>query len=507
MTDARDLAVVIPTRDRWAILGRTLAALRMQTVQGFEIVVVVDGTDQTPPPLDGVSLVVVPHGGPAAARNAGVKSTTRRLVLFLGDDMIPDPTLVAEHLAVHARGDATTAVLGRVEWHPDVAADRVARWLDWSATQFDYASIQGEVAGFGHFYSCNVSLPRSLFMAVDGFDESFGYYYEDLDAGRRLADAGMQLRYAPAAVARHLHRYDLPAIQRRFAGIATGERTMADKHPWFQPYFRDRVVGALVEPPVPGAWARMADLPLPSPLRRRVRKRANRWWYQQVGDSFLDRWEGERGLAELRDYLGDAYDERRLREHMHEVEREEAEAPDEATFYRTSESYLYDLTVFAMSGTKSPYLRDLRRQVPPGSRLLDYGCGIGSDGLRLIELGYQVSFADFANPSTAFLRWRLDRREKVAEVFDVDGEVPTGFDAVYCWDVIEHIDDPFAFLANLEQRAAVVAVNFLEPAEHDVHVHKPLPVKELLDHVNRHQVLSYRRYYERSHVVVYRTTP
>src|SRR5207248_483828 len=81
--------------------------------------------------------------------------------------------------------------------------------------------------------------------------------------------------------------------------------------------------------------------------------------------------------------------------------------------------------VFAMSGTKLPYHGDLERIVPSGSRLLDYGCGIGSDGLRLLDRGYRVEFADFDNPSARYLRWRLDRREIAAAVHDVERDVPS----------------------------------------------------------------------------------
>src|SRR3954471_22150599 len=115
-----------------------------------------------------------------------------------------------------------------------------------------------------------------------------------------------------------------------------------------------------------------------------------------------------------------------------------------------------------MSGTKLPYLRDLTELVPPPAHLLDYGCGIGSDGLRLIDAGYRVSFADFDNPSTRYLRWRLDQRGIEAEIHDVAaGPAPAGHDAVLCFDVIEHVPDPVGLLGRLEASAAVVCVNFL----------------------------------------------
>jgi 2-polyprenyl-3-methyl-5-hydroxy-6-metoxy-1,4-benzoquinol methylase len=241
------------------------------------------------------------------------------------------------------------------------------------------------------------------------------------------------------------------------------------------------------------------------PIRRLVERKADRWYHQRLAPAFLNAWEGERDLEELRAYLGEAYDHARLQDSTRLVDAEAREAGDEAAFYRTSELYLYDLTAFAMSGTKSPYLAQLRSLVPPGSRVLDYGCGIGSDGLRLLEAGYRVAFADFQNPSTRYLRWRLVQRALSAEVYDLDEHVPGGFDAAYSFDVIEHVDDPLAFLTELEQRAAIVVVNLLEPSPNDTPLHRELPIRRIVEHAAELGIVSYGRYHDRSHLVAYRS--
>src|SRR5512143_1865233 len=105
----------------------------------------------------------------------------------------------------------------------------------------------------------------------------------------------------------------------------------------------------------------------------------------------------QREEAELRAYLGDAFDLDRLQRYQEQLDAEVTEIDDEQRFYETSQGYLYNLTAFAMTGTKLPYLRELVSRVPPGARLLDYGCGIGADGLLLLEAGYRVEFADFDN--------------------------------------------------------------------------------------------------------------
>ena len=507
--NASDLTVVIPTIGRSAILSQTLDALRAQSVSGFDVVVVLDGLDLPEPTVSGnVRVLRKEHGGPGAARNAAVAAVETKLVLFLGDDMIPQPGVVDAHLALHNREpDDAVTVLGHVRWHPSVADVPANQWIDRSGTQFDFANIVDEDAGFGRFYSCNVSLKRDFFLRVGGFDEAFVFDYEDLDFGWRAGQNEMRLLYARDAVVDHLHRYDLGGLQRRWASRGAAERQFAKKHSWFQPWFEPRARAA-DRSPVSELWhhayPRFAPL-FVGGLQRRAVDHVDQWYLQQVAPYFLNAWEADRGVDELREYLGDEFDPRLLAEHRERVDEEEESSADELTFYRTSSAYLYDLTAFAGWPTKVPYRRDLRRLVAPGARLLDYGSGIGSDGLQLLQAGYRVDFADFDNPSAAYLKWRLAQRGHAeACVFDVEKEVPGGYDLAYSFDVIEHVDDPFDFLARLEQRAGIVFVNLLEPDPEDTHLHKPLPIPEILEHAKRRGLLHYRLYHDgRSHLLGY----
>jgi GT2 family glycosyltransferase len=291
-----DFSIVIPTRERWDTLRLTLAALDAQTVSGFEVVVVVDGLDQEPPPLDGVTIVQQERGGPGVARNRGVAATDRPLVMFIGDDMVPRPEFVAAHVARHAaQPSESVAVLGRIVWHRQVPRNRLHRWLDWSGALFDYALLElhgDEDAGWTRFYSSNVSMKRALFEAAGGFDSDFVFDYEDLDFGYRLGQRAMRLLYEPAAIVEHLHPYDWEAVERRYRSRASAEHLMMSKHDWFKPWFRGQIERAAKEPPARRLWPLVVDwVPArPVRVRRAAERRANRWYLQRLAPAFRIAW-------------------------------------------------------------------------------------------------------------------------------------------------------------------------------------------------------------------------
>lgn len=162
------------------------------------------------------------------------------------------------------------------------------------------------------------------------------------------------------------------------------------------------------------------------------------------------RWERARGspeVAELRAYMGGRFREgydgtMALAGRWRELDPRTPE--DVSSFYGSADDYVYDLTLFHASGERMDYpsaLAGLAREHDCGSAL-DYGCGTGSDGLRLIESGLDATFMDFDNASTEYLRWRLRRRglDEGRLVF-VGDEIPPA-DLVYALDIFEHLAEP-----------------------------------------------------------------
>lgn len=163
-------------------------------------------------------------------------------------------------------------------------------------------------------------------------------------------------------------------------------------------------------------------------------------------------------VSELAGYLGPEFDPGIF---VNVAEFEKFAEP--VDFYRNSHTCLYDLTSWDLSGAKAPGLRLIRALTFPDDPVLDYGCGIGADGLRLIEQGFsRVSFADFDNPSTRYLKRRLTARGWEAPVYDIERDEIPRHRLVYAGDLRppEHVPDARAFLRRLEGLADIV-VGFL----------------------------------------------
>jgi glycosyltransferase involved in cell wall biosynthesis len=198
------ISVVIPTRNRAALLpGLIQAVLDQSDPAADEVFVVDDGSDdETPAVLQRlaqsdprvVPLRLAQRSGPAAARNLGWRSSRSEVVAFTDDDCLPQPgwlhglaTGSETFVLVHGRTD-----LDLGEGHPDA----FARWV--------------EIPEFSHFYeTCNIAYRRELLDRLDGFDEGFGFSRggapngEDIDLGWRAVEFGASTGFAADAVVRH----------------------------------------------------------------------------------------------------------------------------------------------------------------------------------------------------------------------------------------------------------------------------------------------------------------
>ncbi len=211
-------SVVIPTHDRWSSLERVVAALGRQTLdrEDFEVIVVDDGSSDgtseklaslTPP--FALQLITQPNSGPAAARNRGIDRARGDLVVFLDDDVLPTPEWLEQHLAAHRSGGPKLVVIGPMLTPVDHDFQPWVRW-EQSMLERSYQSMRdGEWKPTGrHFFTGNVSLPRTLFAEVGRFDESLRRA-EDVELGYRLDDAGATFSFHYEACGHHYARRSL----------------------------------------------------------------------------------------------------------------------------------------------------------------------------------------------------------------------------------------------------------------------------------------------------------
>ncbi|MFV2072607.1 MAG: glycosyltransferase family 2 protein [Thermoanaerobaculales bacterium] len=238
-------SVVIPTYNRLLDLQRTVAAVRAQEVPPdveFEIVAVDDGsTDGTNEWLqseeDRCSDLRVLHqrnSGPAGARNRGVEAASGSIVLFLGDDTVPQPGWLLTHLEEHriSEDSCGTAVLGYTSFPPETDSPFL-RWINENGAQFGYRLIESpNSVPFNFFYTSNISLPRAWLMRLGGFREDFpAAAWEDIEFAYRATKDGMNLRYQPRARTLHYHRIRAGTFCRRQRTSGLSAAIFAGLHP------------------------------------------------------------------------------------------------------------------------------------------------------------------------------------------------------------------------------------------------------------------------------------
>ncbi len=236
------LSVVIPTHDKRALLARTLAALRAQEVApgtAWEIVVVDDGSsDGTGDWLaaererPGVELrVVTPEHnvGRARARNLGAFAARGRWVLFVDDDIVAPPGLLAAHLAL-LEAHPGHGTIGYAVTAPELIDAPHLRYLDTRGV----ARLGPGPAPARYFVTQNAAVPRDAFVAVGGFDEAFrSYGFEDMEVAFRLEDrAGVRFHCLPAPVPVHVHHHTLAQLLEKRRECGRGSlQLLADRHP------------------------------------------------------------------------------------------------------------------------------------------------------------------------------------------------------------------------------------------------------------------------------------
>lgn len=208
-----EVTAVIPHHNRSRLLESILTSLRQQTEPLHEIVVADNGS------TDDSVQVAENHGarclalgsnlGFARAVNAGVRAASTRWVAVLNNDVSLAPDCIGKLLDAAQRQGAAFAV-------PRLLSARNPGILDGT---YDLLCRGGCAIRAGHgepdsstWHTARnvrfapftaVLLNRETFLSLDGLDERFESYLEDVDYSLRLAIAGHQGIYVPEACGTH----------------------------------------------------------------------------------------------------------------------------------------------------------------------------------------------------------------------------------------------------------------------------------------------------------------
>jgi glycosyltransferase involved in cell wall biosynthesis len=240
------LSVVMPCHNRAHDLARVLRAYDRQVGgEPFEVIAVDDASHDT-------TLAVITayrpqrftlraerlstRSGPAAARNRGLEVVDAPLVVFAGDDIVPESDFVAGHVAAHARAAAPEiAILGRVTWPADLPRNTLMTHIDGvGAQQFSYAYFEdGHEYDYRHFYTANVSLKTAFMQQVNArFDTDFEFAaFEDAELAFRLGQRGLRIRYDAGIAGAHYHYHTIWTFAQRQYRCGLMADVFARKHP------------------------------------------------------------------------------------------------------------------------------------------------------------------------------------------------------------------------------------------------------------------------------------
>lgn len=225
------ISVQICSYNRAELLKKALEGVFRQDFppDEFEIILVDDGsTDGTAEMIRSLSppcrleYLYQPNSGLATARNRGIRAAGGEYIIFIDDDIIADPHLLKEHLAMHQKYPGSV-VNGWV--------NHVDNLEKCEKPRFTMADVSTSF-----FWTSNVSVRKDDLEKAGLFDESFREYgWEDLELGVRLKNLGLRSRFNRRAVVYHYKKkWNKEDLERHFRQAEAKGRTAVvflEKHP------------------------------------------------------------------------------------------------------------------------------------------------------------------------------------------------------------------------------------------------------------------------------------
>ncbi len=190
MTAAPSIAFVIPAYNAANVIGEAIRSARSQTAPAVEIIVVDDGSRENTAEIakrEGARVIRQANGGPAAARNTGIRATDAEWIALLDADDLCFPTRLERQIPhMHDPAVAVVSSDAVVPGRPSSRPGEITFDLLWRKNWIRTSSVV---------------LRKAAWQAVGGFDEDRELIgVEDYNLWLRLAHAGWRFTYLDEAL-------------------------------------------------------------------------------------------------------------------------------------------------------------------------------------------------------------------------------------------------------------------------------------------------------------------
>lgn len=223
-------SIIVCTRNGADRLASCLTACRAVDYPDFEIIVVNDGsTDETAALLDAEEGVRVFHLAPcglSAARNHGAQQATGEILAYTDDDCRPDAQWLTWLAKAYADSDYAAIGGPNLAPEPDSLGLALTTAAPGAPTHVMLDDTTAE-----HLPGCHLSVRKSAFEKIGGFDPIFQTAGDDVDFCWRLRDVGFSLGFAGASFVWHHRRATPWRYLKQQMGYGHAEALLYKKHP------------------------------------------------------------------------------------------------------------------------------------------------------------------------------------------------------------------------------------------------------------------------------------
>ncbi len=201
------ISVIVPVYNGGGEFRRCLENLSRTDPPPDEIIVVTDGaTDGSSDLAESFGALVLKlpvTGGPARARNHGARRAAGGVLLFIDGDVLVAPDTIGKVAAIFRQNPALSAAFGSYDDEPG-AANFLSQYKN---LLHHYVHQAGQEEAVTFWAGCG-AVRRDVFLALDGFDESYRYpSIEDIELGYRLKQAGKRILLCKDLQVKHLKRW------------------------------------------------------------------------------------------------------------------------------------------------------------------------------------------------------------------------------------------------------------------------------------------------------------